>query len=43
MRINIKNPDLINQEFFFSGDDRIGGVIPLTRVKFEKDALSGKF
>ncbi len=42
MRVNIKNPDLINQEFFLSGDDRIGGVNPLTRIRFEKDALVGE-
>lgn len=42
IRINIKNPDLLNQEFFLSGDDRIGGVNPLTRIRFEQDALIGE-
>ena len=42
MTLNIKTPDLINQEFYLSSDARIGGINPLTRIKFEKDALIGE-
>jgi hypothetical protein len=42
MRLNLKNLDLLNQEFFLSDDQRIGGVNPLTRIRFEKDALVGE-
>lgn len=42
IRINLKNSDLINQEFFLSGEERIGGINPLTKIRFERDALVGE-
>ena len=42
IRLHLKNPELLKNEFFVSGTGRLGGDYPLTRFKFEKDGLIGE-